>query len=102
MSATNVSYQQEVDVADLSPEATRVLRILDERGIVRGATLMKLLSIKRPEALKEAVLPLVTSGLIEVSGDVHDEKEIRYTSFFTRPSMQSRVHSVVKKSLLAQ
>lgn len=84
---------------DLTEEDVRILNIVNQQGMVRGSALMRRARLKRPNALRKAVAGLLKTGLIEASGNIHDDKEIRYAVFSTRPSKRQAVQHTLKKAL---
>jgi hypothetical protein len=56
-------------VQNLTPLAVRVLRLIRDRGLVRGSELLNRFSAIPPEEVSAAVKELVSNEILNVKGD---------------------------------
>ena len=75
----------------LSEASQRVLKVVQESGLVRGFELQRLAKLDSSAEFKEAVSPLVKYNLIAASGAL-DEDVIDRTQFAPLPSARASLY----------
>ena len=81
-----------VNVDDVS---RRILKVIQERGIVSGADLMRVHKISS-ETLRDKLQPLVDEKLIQPSGNYQECAEIPYAIFHVQPSNAPMVKLLIE------
>ncbi len=72
-------------VTKLSDASKTVLRVIVDRGVVSGADLLSLTGMN-PEALLEAIDPLLKSEIVGSSGNIYQPQAIYQAFFNLRPA----------------
>jgi hypothetical protein len=80
----------------LSDQEKAVLRVVLDSKIVRGAELMRRLSITKPDQLVGPLKELVNWGLIEVSGELSPET-LPFATLNTLPSVQEYIRAIIQQ-----
>lgn len=81
----------------LTPEAQRLLKIILDRKIVRGAELMRFGGFKMPTEMEAPLQELSNRHLIEVSGSLTVDA-LPFATFGTKPSAFEYLRSLVSPS----
>ncbi|MBC7819481.1 MAG: hypothetical protein IAG10_21570 [Planctomycetaceae bacterium] len=81
-----------VDFDDMS---RRILKVIQERGIVSGADLMRVTRISS-DVLRDKLQPLVDEKLIQPSGNFQESAEIPYAIFHVQPSNAPMVKMLIE------
>jgi hypothetical protein len=81
----------------LSEPEQRVLEAILNRSMIGGAELMNHTDMIRPDELIKIVRSLHANNLIEVSGDVLNEKMLPYATFGIRPSAREYLMALLRQ-----
>ncbi|MEA2936585.1 MAG: hypothetical protein QOG83_1998 [Alphaproteobacteria bacterium] len=81
----------------LSDMEQRLLSAILTHPNIGGAELMRYAGVSRSEDLIQPVRKLQANNLIEVSGDVFNEKMLPYATFGYRPSAKEYLHFVLQQ-----
>jgi hypothetical protein len=86
-----------VDTSSFSAETVRVLRVINDAGIIRGFELQRRAELADARALQDAITPLVKKGFITAS-DPLDASSIHYNQFAPLPSARDAVSVCLSKA----
>jgi len=75
----------------------KILAATLERSMVSGAELTKFTGTSNWNELAEAVKSLQSQDLVEVSGNIWDEKDFYYTTIGVRPSAKRYAYDILQK-----
>ena len=81
---------------DAEPNVTRAMRMIREKGIVRGRDMHHKLGIPYDDLVKTAE-ELVKRDLVDVKGECSDSRKIAYTVFSYRPSAEPKVRQFLEE-----
>jgi hypothetical protein len=86
------------NIPDLDPMAIRVLQILLERSNIAGAELMRSAGVTTATDLMNPINQLRKEQLIQVSGDIANERTFPFASFGIRPSAKEFAYYLARAS----
>ncbi len=81
----------------LSDIERRILAVTAERSMISGAELAEYAETTDWKVFADALKSLQAKGLLEVSGDVWNVKNLPYATIGILPSARSHVYQVLRK-----